>query len=66
MCHDCAPSAFFRPISRVRSVTEVSIMFMMPMPPTTSAMEAMPASSALIMPKSSSMVLSSAFISVLS
>ena len=31
-----APSAFLSPISRMRSVTLVSIMFMMPMPPTTS------------------------------
>ena len=35
-----APSAFLSPISRMRSVTFVSIMFMMPMPPTTSEMEA--------------------------
>ena len=31
-----APSAFRTPISRVRSVTETSMMFMMPMPPTSS------------------------------
>src|SRR5204862_450980 len=31
-----APTATRRPISRVRSVTETSITFMMPMPPTTS------------------------------
>ena len=35
-----APSALRRPISRMRSVTLVSIMFMMPMPPTTSEMPA--------------------------
>ena len=35
-----APMALRRPISRVRSVTVVSIMFMMPMPPTTSDMPA--------------------------
>ena len=29
------------PISRVRSVTVASMMFMMPMPPTTSEIEAM-------------------------
>ena len=29
------------PISRVRSVTETSMMFMMPMPPTTREMAAM-------------------------
>ena len=33
------------PISRVRSVTVTSMMFMMPMPPTTSEMPAMQASS---------------------
>ena len=32
------------PISRVRSVTVASMMFMMPMPPTTSEMEAIMAS----------------------
>src|ERR1700722_5969474 len=31
-----APSAMRRPISRVRSVTLTSMMFMMPMPPTKS------------------------------
>ena len=31
-----APTAMRRPISRVRSVTETSMMFMMPTPPTTS------------------------------
>jgi hypothetical protein len=30
-----APMALRRPISRVRSVTETSMMFMMPMPPTS-------------------------------
>ena len=33
-----APTALRRPISRVRSVTDTSMMFMMPMPPTSSAM----------------------------
>ena len=33
-----APSDLRRPISRMRSVTLVSIMFMMPMPPTSSDM----------------------------
>ena len=33
------------PISRVRSVTETSMMFMIPMPPTMSEMAAMLASS---------------------
>ena len=32
----------------VRSVTVTSIMFMMPMPPTTSAMDAMPTSRDII------------------
>ena len=32
------------PISRVRSVTDTSMMFMMPMPPTMSDTPAMPAS----------------------
>ena len=32
----CAPTAMRMPISRVRSVTLTSMMFMMPMPPTTS------------------------------
>ena len=35
-----APSALRRPISRVRSVTDTSMMFMMPMPPTTSEIAA--------------------------
>ena len=33
-----APSALRRPISRVRSVTATSMMFMIPIPATTSAM----------------------------
>ena len=36
-----APSALRTPISRVRSVTETSMIFMITMPPTTSEMEAM-------------------------
>jgi hypothetical protein len=36
------------PISRVRSVTDTSMMFMIPMPPTISEMPAMPASSAVM------------------
>lgn len=36
-----APRARRRPISRVRSVTVASMMFMMPMPPTRSEMAAM-------------------------
>jgi len=37
-----APSARLVPISRVRSVTLTSMMFMMPIPPTSSEMAAMP------------------------
>ena len=36
-----APIAIFMPISLVRSVTETSMMFMTPMPPTTSETTAM-------------------------
>ncbi len=45
-----APIAMRRPISRVRSVTDTSMMFMMPMPPTMSETPAMPASSVVIVP----------------
>ena len=37
------------PISRVRSVTDTSMMFIMPMPPTTREMAAMPARISTIM-----------------
>ena len=37
-----APSARRTPISRVRSVTDTSMMFMIPMPPTTSVMSPTP------------------------
>ena len=40
-----APTAMRRPISRVRSVTDTSMMFMMPMPPTRSETDAIAASS---------------------
>ena len=40
MSRRLAPSARRMPISRVRSVTVASMMFMMPMPPTTSDMAA--------------------------
>ena len=36
MSAGCAPTAMRMPISRVRSVTDTSMMFMTPMPPTTS------------------------------
>ena len=39
-----APSALRRPISRVRSVTDTSMMFMTPIPPTSKDNAAMPAS----------------------
>ena len=41
-----APSALRRPISRVRSVTTISMMFMMTMPPTTSDSATTPTSTA--------------------
>ena len=41
-----APSALRRPISRVRSVTTMSMMFMMTMPPTTSDRPTTPTSTA--------------------
>ena len=37
-----APSALRIPISRVRSVTDTSMIFMMPMPPTSREMAAIP------------------------
>ena len=43
-----APIALRMPISRVRSVTDTSMMFMMPMPPTSSDTAAMLASSTVI------------------
>ena len=39
MSRRCAPSALRTPISRVRSVTETSMMFMTPTPPTTRPIE---------------------------
>ena len=44
-----APTAMRRPISRVRSVTETSMMFMMPIPPTSSAIDATAESSSVRM-----------------
>ena len=41
-----APSALRSPISRVRSVTTISMMFMMTMPPTTSDRPTTPTSTA--------------------
>ena len=37
-----APSALRNPISRVRSLTTISMMFMITMPPTTSDIETTP------------------------
>ena len=54
-----APTAFRSPISRVRSVTETSIIFMIPMPPTKSEIAAMPPSAAVITPRNWLMVDSS-------
>ena len=42
MTRGVAPSALRSPISRIRSVTETSMMFMTPMPPTISEMAAIP------------------------
>ena len=49
MSRPLAPILMRRPISRVRSVTETYMMFMMPMPPTSSEMPATAASSRVIM-----------------
>ena len=38
-----APTAIRSPISRVRSVTDTSMMFMIPIPPTSSETEAIAA-----------------------
>ncbi len=48
-CRRRAPIAMRRPISRVRSVTDTSRMFMMPMPPTTSEIDATAASRSAMM-----------------
>ena len=52
-----APTAIRRPISRVRSVTETSMMFMMPTPPTTSEMAATTSSKAPINSEAEDIVL---------
>ncbi len=51
-----APTAMRRPISLVRSVTDSSVMFMMPMPPTSSDTAATAASSQRIVPLARSSV----------
>ncbi len=43
-----APIAMRMPISRVRSVTDTSMMFMIPIPPTSSETDAMAPSSMVI------------------
>ena len=43
-----APIAFFRPISCVRSVTDTSMMFMTPIPPTINEMPAIQISMVLV------------------
>ncbi len=45
MSRPLAPIAMRMPISRVRSVTETSMMFMIPIPPTSSEIDAADASS---------------------
>ena len=45
MSRRLAPSALRRPISRVRSLTTISMMFMITMPPTSSDSPTMPTSS---------------------
>ena len=47
ICLCLAPMARRMPISRVRSVTVASMMFMMPIPPTTRLMPAMDPSTML-------------------
>jgi len=45
-----APRDLRKPISRVRSITVTSMMFIIPMPPTSKEMAAMPESSAVSVP----------------
>ena len=47
---DSAPTAMRMPISRVLSVTDTSMVFMIPTPPTTSEMPAIDASMRVIVP----------------
>ena len=54
-----APTAMRRPISRVRSVTDSSVMFMMPMPPTSSDTAATAASSHVMVRLARSSVIAS-------
>ena len=50
MSRRLAPRDFRMPISRVRSVTDTSMMFIMPMPPTSREMAAMATSTAMTTP----------------
>ena len=50
MSEGVAPMALRMPISRVRSVTDTSMMFMMPMPPTSREMTATALRSEVIVP----------------
>ena len=45
-----APNAFLRPISLVLSVTDTSIIFITPIPPTTKLIPAIPAINAVNIP----------------
>ena len=51
-----APSALAMPISRVRSVTDTSMMFMMPTPPTSSEMPTTAEMTSVMVPETRSMV----------
>src|SRR5439155_16116124 len=57
MSRDRAPTAMRMPISRVRSVTETSMMFMMPTPPTSSEMPAMADNNMVMVPVTMLMML---------
>ena len=57
MSRRLAPMAMRMPISRVRSVTVTSMMFMMPMPPTSSEIAPMAPSTSVIAPVICDMVL---------
>ncbi len=54
-----APMALRNPISRIRSVTDTNMMFITPMPPTSNAMIAMPASITVIVLSTDDAALSS-------
>ena len=49
-CFRRAPSALRKPISKVRSVTETSMMFITTMPPTTSAIRVIGVTTSAIAP----------------